>query len=97
MLSARVIAIGGAATAGTTVNITGTLAAAARTLVAFGQAAMTQSAVVQDGSAGGVVLADGASYTANDENTGILVSAVGTFTTSTFFDVIFHYTVQKQP
>ncbi len=94
MVAAKAIAVGGAAGAVTTVDITGTVSTS-RKLVAFAQANLTQSAVVVDGGTGGTVLADGASYTANDSGTAILVSKTGSnVTTATHIDVIFDYVVE---
>lgn len=79
MLDCKVIAVGGAAGGAevTTVDIKGVLTGSSRKLVAAGQAALTQSTVVRDGSAGGVVLVDGASYTQNDVNTAITIGKTG--------------------
>lgn len=94
MVAAKAIAVGGAAGAVTTVDITGTVSTS-RKLVAFAQANLTQSAVVVDGGTGGTVLADGASYTANDAGTAILVGKTGSnVTTATHIDVIFDYVVE---
>ena len=94
MIAAKAIAVGGAAGAVTTVDITGTVSTS-RKLVAFAQANLTQSAVVVDGGTGGTVLADGASYTANDAGTAILVGKTGSnVTTATHIDVIFDYVVE---
>lgn len=94
MIGAKAIAVGGAAGAVTTVDITGTVSTS-RKLVAFAQANLTQSAVVVDGGTGGTVLADGASYTANDAGTAILVGKTGSnVTTATHIDIIFDYVVE---
>lgn len=94
MVGAKAIAVGGAAGAVTTVDITGTVSTS-RKLVAFAQANLTQSAVVVDGGTGGTVLADGASYTANDAGTAILVSKTGSsVTTATHIDIVFDYVVE---
>jgi hypothetical protein len=78
MIDAKLVAVGGAVGVGeaTTVDILGT-SSTARKLVEGGQAAMTRSTVVRDGSAGGVVLTDGASYTQNDVNTAITIGKTG--------------------
>jgi len=68
MVSCKAIAVGGAAGAVTTVDVLGTLSTG-RKLVAFAQANLTQSTVLTDGGTGAAVLADGASYTANDAGT----------------------------
>jgi len=91
MVDCRAIAIGGAAGAVTTVDVLGTLTTA-RKLVAYAQANLTQSTVIGAGHAGGTVLADGASYTANDAGTAITVGKTGSnVTTATHIDVIFDY------
>lgn len=91
MVSCKAIAIGGAAGAVTTVDVLGTLSTG-RKLVAFAQANLTQSTVLTDGGTGGAVLADGASYTANDAGTAITVGKTGSnVTTATHIDVIFDY------
>ena len=91
MVSCKAIAIGGAAGAVTTVDVLGTLSTG-RKLVAFAQANLTQSTVLTDGGTGAAVLADGASYTANDAGTAITVGKTGSnVTTATHIDVIFDY------
>ena len=91
MVGCKAIAVGGAAGAVTTVDILGT-STTARKLVAFAQASLTQSAVLADGGTGGAVLADGASYTANDANTAVTIGKTGSnVTTATHIDVIFVY------
>lgn len=94
MASCSATAIGGAAGAVTTVDVIGTLGTA-RKLVAFAQASLTQSNVLKDGGTGATVLADGASYTANDANTAITVGITGSsITTATHIDFNFNYTVE---
>lgn len=93
MVHASAISVGGAAGAVTTVDILGTLSSS-RKLVAFAQASLTQSTVLKDGGTGAAVLADGASYTANDANTAITVGITGSaITTATFIDFSFDFTV----
>lgn len=94
MIGAKGIAIGGAAGAVTTVDILATAAAAGRKLVALAQASLTQSTVLRDGATGAAVLADGASYTANDENTAVTIGKTGAdVTTATHVDVILEYAI----
>lgn len=91
MISATAISIGGATTTVTTVDILGTVSTS-RKLVAFAQASLTQSAVLKDGGTGAAVLADGASYTANDANTAVTVGITGsaiTVATSIDFNIVF--------
>jgi hypothetical protein len=91
MVDCRAIAIGGAAGAVTTVDVLGT-STTARKLVAYAQANLTQSTVVGAGHAGGAVLADGASFTANDAGTAITIGKTGSnVTTATHIDVVFDY------
>lgn len=86
------IAIGGAAGAATSVNISGTVAGSAVQLAAVAIAALTQSAVVRAGAANAGVLADGASFTQMDVNTAILAAKVGAaLTTSTHVDFFLDY------
>jgi hypothetical protein len=95
LIDAYAVAIGGAATTGTTVTILGTQAASPATLVAFGQAALTQSALVRAGSAGGVILADGASFVKNDVNTAITIGITGSsFTVVTSIDTVLTYALE---
>jgi len=93
MVDCSAISVGGAAGAVTTVDVLGTLSTS-RKLVAFAQASLTQSTVLKDGGTGAAVLADGASYTANDANTAITVSKTGSnVTTATHIDVNISYTL----
>jgi hypothetical protein len=94
MVNCKAIAVGGAAAAVTTVDVLGT-ATTGRKLVAFAQANLTQSTVLTAGGTGGTVLADGASYTANDAGTGVTVGKTGSaVTTATHIDVIFDYVLE---
>jgi hypothetical protein len=91
MVTCKAIAVGGAAGAVTTVDVLGT-STTGRKLVAFAQANLTQSTVLTDGGTGAAVLADGASYTANDAGTAVTVGKTGSnVTTATHIDVIFDY------
>lgn len=93
---AIMIAVGGAVTSATSVNILGTLAAVSRILLAVAVAALTQSAVVRMGAANAVVLADGASFTAGDVNTAITVITVGSaITVATHVDVIVEFSLDE--
>ena len=94
MIGCKAISVGNAAGAVTTVDVTGTVSTS-RKLVAFAQASLTQSTVLTDGGSGAAVLADGASYTANDAGTAILVGKTGSnVTTATHIDVVFDYVVE---
>jgi len=91
MAACKAVAVGGAAGAVTTVDVIGT-STTARKLVAFAQANLTQSTVLADGGTGAAVLADGASYTANDEGAAVTIGKTGSsVTTATHIDVVFDY------
>jgi len=94
LIDAMLIAVGGAATTGTSVNIIGTRAAAPVQLVVVAIAALTQSAAVRAGATNAVILADGASFTPLDVNTPITVITVGSaMTVMTNIDVTLEYVI----
>lgn len=96
MIDAMMVSIGGAAGGTTTVDITATLSAVSRKLLAVAIAALTQSAIVRAGAANATVLADGASFTANDVNTAVRIGVTGAaLTTSTHIDVVLCYVIEK--
>lgn len=96
LLDAAVIAVGGAATTGTSVNITGTRSGSAVQLLVAAVAALTQSALVRIGAANAVILADGASFTQLDTNTAVTVKTVGSaMTVATNFDVLLTYVADQ--
>lgn len=96
LLSAQMIAIGGAAAAVTTVDILGTLTAS-RKLCTFAQASLTQSTLLTMGGTGTVILADGASYTRNDINTAITINITGiAITTAVSIDSILTYVIEPE-
>ena len=93
---AILIAIGGAAAIGTSVNLIGTVAGAAVQLMIVTIAALTRSTPIQMGvtpAAGAVtLLADGASFTPMDANTAVTIITVGSaMTTLTNLDVQLDY------
>lgn len=93
MLDCAAIAIGGAVGAVTTVDVLGT-STTSRKLVAYAQASLTQSTVLRAGESGAAVLADGASFTANDDNTAVTIGITGSdATTATHVDVILTYAI----
>lgn len=95
LIGCEAISVGGAAAAVTTVDILGTQATSSVKLVAFGQAALTQSTVLEDGASGATVLADGASYVANDANAAITIGKTGSsVTTATHIDVNLSFAVE---
>lgn len=94
MVTGTAIAIGGAAGAVTTVDILGTLTTS-RKLVAFAQASLTQSTELKSGGTGAAILADGASYTANDAGTAITVGKTGAdITVATHIDISLTYSLE---
>jgi predicted RecA/RadA family phage recombinase len=94
MVDASAIAVGGAASAVTTVDILATLTTS-RKLVAFAQASLTQSTLLRAGATGGAILADGASFTANDVNTAVTVGITGSsVATATSIDISFTYALE---
>ena len=90
------ISVGGAAGAVTTVDILGTQSSSSVKLLAGAQANLTQSALVRAGGTGGTILADGASFVANDTNTAITIGKTGSnVTTATHIDVLLTYVVEQ--
>lgn len=97
IVDAAMIAIGGAAAGGTSVDLLGTKAAAASRPVVNAVAGLTQSALLRMGAANSAILADGASHTVHDPNTAISITkqAGGSaITTSTSFDLLLTYVVE---
>lgn len=94
LVDVTLIAIGGAASGATTVDILGTQSSSSVKLVAAAVAALTQSAVVKPNSANVTVLADGASFVQNDANTAITIAKTGSsLATATNIDVILSYEI----
>jgi hypothetical protein len=92
---AKAIAVGGAVTAVTTVDVKGTVAAGAVILVSFAQANLTQSTVVRAGATGGTVLANGASFVTLDANTAVTVIKAGSdITVATHVDIFLDYVIE---
>jgi hypothetical protein len=89
------ISVGGAASAVTTVDVLATQSTSSVKLAAFAQASLTQSTVLRPGVSGTAVLADGASFVANDANTAITVSKTGSsVATATHVDIIGTFVLQ---
>lgn len=91
------IAIGGNAATATSVDIVTTQGGSSARPVVAAVAALTRSAVVKPNSANVSVLADGASFIANDDNSGVYVSkqsAGGDLGTATHVDVILSYIIE---
>jgi len=96
LVDASLIAIGGAVTGATGVDILATLSAASRKLLAVAAAALTQNTLVRAGAANAAILAAGASFTANDVNTAITVKKDGAdVATATHVDVLISYILEK--
>lgn len=95
LVDAKLTAVGGAATTGTSVNLIGTRAAAPVQLLVAAIAALTQSALVRIGAANAVILADGASFTSLDANMPITVITVGAaMTVMTNIDVDLTFVIE---
>lgn len=91
------IAIGGNAATATSVDIVTTQSGSAARPFVVAVAALTRSAVVKPNSANVTVLADGASFVANDDNTGVYVSkqaAGSNLATATHIDVNLTYVIE---
>lgn len=97
LVDVTMIAIGGNAATATSVDIITTQAASAVRPIVAAVAALTRSAVVKPNSANVTVLADGASFVANDANTSVSVgkqSGGSNLATATHIDVILDYVIE---
>lgn len=97
IVDVTLIAIGGSASGATSVDIVTTQGGSAVRPIVAAVAALTRSAVVKPNSANVTVLADGASFVANDENTAVSVSkqaAGSNLATATHVDVILTYMIE---
>ncbi len=89
------VAIGGNAATATSVDLLATQGAAGVTLAAVAVAALTRSAVVKPNSANVTVLADGASFVANDAATAITIGKTGgSLATATHVDVVLLFALE---
>lgn len=98
IVDVTLIAIGGNASGATSVDIVTTQGASAARPIVAAVAALTRSAVVKPDSANVTVLADGASFVANDANTGVYMAkqaAAGDLATATHVDCILTYVMEK--
>lgn len=77
IVDAFFIAIGATVGGATSINLVGTVNGALVNLVVMAVAGLTQSTVLDMGTAGSVVLADGASYNLMDAGTPISIMRVG--------------------
>jgi hypothetical protein len=95
LVDAVLIAVGGTTAGFTGLLVRGTQAAAGVSLVDAKLAALARSAVARPGAANVNVLADGASFIANDANTAITVIKDGpNLTGATDVDVMLQYTLE---
>jgi hypothetical protein len=96
LVDLSLIAIGGNAGGATGVLIRGTQAASVVKLMDAKVAGLTQSTLLRIGTAtNGLILADGASFVANDANTAItIIKDGGDLTTATNIDVLLSYTIE---
>jgi hypothetical protein len=94
LIDAAMIAIGGNAATVTSVDLTATLSTS-RVLFSALVAGLTRSTLLRAGAAtNGVILADGASFTANDANTAVTIIKNGAdLATATHIDLLLTYTV----
>ena len=89
------IAIGGNAATATSVDLLATQSASGVTLAAAAVAALTRSTAVNPNTANVTLIADGASFVANDANTAITIGKTGSnLATATNVDVILSYVIE---
>ena len=97
IVDVTMIAIGGNAATATSVDIITTQSASSVRPIVAAVAALTRSAVVKPNSANVTVLADGASFVANDAATAVSVgkqSGGSNLATATHIDVILDYVIE---
>lgn len=95
LVDASLIAIGGNAATATSVDILATQSASSVKLVAAAVAGLTQNALLRAGASNAAILAAGASFVLNDENTAITISKTGSnLATATHIDVLLTYAVE---
>lgn len=91
------IAIGGAASGATTVDLLGVQATVSVKLGAAAVAGLTQDTLLRAGGANATILAGGVSFAACDANTAITANKTGgALATSTFIDYLLWYSVEAQ-
>lgn len=89
------ISVGGAAGAVTSVDVKSTQATSAVALFVYAQAQLTQSAYNAPGITGTTVLADGASFAANDAGAAVTAIKNGAdITTATHIDFLVSFTIE---
>lgn len=95
LVDASLIAIGGNAATATSVDILATQSASSVKLVAAAVAGLTQNALLRAGASNAAILAAGASFVLNDENTAITISKTGSnLATATHIDVLLTYAIE---
>lgn len=97
LVDAALIAIGGNAATADSVDILGTASASGVKLMGGLVAGLTQDTLLRAGAAtNGVILADGASFTALDEDTAITIGKTGSdLATATHIDALVSYQVEE--
>lgn len=95
VVDATLIAIGGDASGATSVDLLSTQSTSSAKLIAAAVAALTQSAVVRTDNGNVTVLADGASFVANDAGAAVTIGKTGSnLATATHIDVILDYVIE---
>jgi hypothetical protein len=95
ILGIKAIAYGGAVAAATSVEVEGVQGGSSADLLSIAIAGLTQSAVVDMAHTNSTVLADGASFVANDSGEAITVSKTGSdITTATGIDFIIDFVLE---
>lgn len=93
IVDAAFIAIGGAVTAATSVDLLGTQTTSVQ-LMAAAVAGLTQNTLLRAGATNAAILAGGASFVPNDVNTAITINKTGSnMATATHVDVLLTYEV----
>ena len=93
LVDAAVIAVGGAATTLTSIDISGTQSGSAAVLFSYAQANLTENTMLDRSTAGTTLLAAGASFVQNDAGTGISIKTAGAAgTVVTHVDVVLTFT-----
>lgn len=92
LVDVALIAIGGAVTGATTIDILATQASAVVKLLAAAVAGLTQNTLLRAGAANATILAAGVSFVENDLNTEVKIGKTGgNAATATHVDVLISY------
>ena len=95
MVDVALIAVGGAATAATSVDILATQSASSVKLLAASVTGLTQNTLLRAGATNAAILAAGASFVQNDVNTAITILKAGSdVATATHIDVLLTYQIE---